>query len=72
MNKLILVLTLVMFGCANTQILEQSKQEKEYRRQILEMSDRENAYQPKNNGPIEMPKEWMDQWRDKPIDKNQK
>ena len=72
MNKLILILALVTVGCANTQILEQSKQEKEYRRQISEMSDRENAYQPKNNGPIEMPQEWMDQWRDKPIDKNQK
>jgi len=63
MNKLILLFALAMFGCANTQILEQSKQEKEYRRQISEMSDRENAYQPKNNGPIEMSQEWMDQWK---------
>ena len=63
MNKLILILALTVVGCANTQILEQSKQEKEYRRQISEMSDRENDYQPKNNGPIQMPKEWMDQWK---------
>ena len=63
MNKLILLLALAMIGCANTQFIEQAKQEKEYRRQISEMSDRENAYQPKNNGPIEMPQEWMDQWK---------
>ena len=62
MNKLILLLALAMIGCANTQFIEQAKQEKEYRRQISEMSDRENAYQPKNNGPIKMPQEWIDQW----------
>jgi hypothetical protein len=24
------------------------------------------------SGPLVMPQEWMDQWQDKPIDKNQK
>lgn len=63
MNKLMLVLSLVSVGCANTQMIAQSTQEREYRRQINEMSERENAYQPKYNGPIEMPQEWVDQWK---------
>ena len=69
MNKLILLLVLVMFGCANTQILEQSKREAAYRKLI---DDSQNATTPTAGpGPIEMPQDWMDQWRDKPIDKNQ-
>ncbi len=59
-----------MIGCANTQILEQSKREAAYRKLI---NDSQNATIPTAGpGPIKMPKEWMDQWRDKPIDKNQK
>jgi len=69
MNKLVLLLVLVMFGCANTQILEQSKREAAYRKLI---DDSQNATTPTAGpGPIEMPQDWMDQWKDKPIDKNQ-
>ena len=61
MNKLILVLMLSTVGCANTQILEQSRQEKEYRRLI---DDSQNATTPTAGpGPLEMPQEWMDQWK---------
>jgi hypothetical protein len=70
MNKLILILALVTIGCANTHILEQSKTEAAYRRLL---DENQNTTTPTAGpGPIEMPKEWMDQWRDKPIDKNQK
>ena len=70
MNKLILILALAMIGCANTQILEQSKREAAYRKLI---DDTQNTtMSTAGPGPIEMPQEWMDQWRDKPIDKNQK
>ena len=61
MNKLILLLALAMFGCANTQILEQSKRETAYRKLI---DDSQNATTPTAGpGPIEMPQEWMDQWK---------
>jgi hypothetical protein len=60
MNKLILILALVVVGCANTQILEQSKREAAYRKLI---DDSQNATTPTAGpGPIEMPKEWMAQW----------
>ncbi len=69
MNKLVLILALVAVGCANTQILEQSKREIAYRKLI---DDTQNTTMPTAGpGPLEMPKEWMDQWQDKPIDKNQ-
>lgn len=69
MNKLILVLTLAAVGCANTQLLDQSKREAAYRRLIDET---QNTTTPTAGpGPIEMPKEWMDQWQPKSIDKNQ-
>ena len=69
MNKLILILALAAVGCANTQILEQSKREAAYRRLL---DENQNTTMPTAGpGPIEMPKEWMDQWQDKPIDKNQ-
>jgi hypothetical protein len=61
MNKLILLLVLVMFGCANTQILEQSKREAAYRKLI---DDSQNVTTPTAGpGPLEMPQEWMDQWK---------
>jgi hypothetical protein len=61
MNKLILLLVLVMFGCANTQILEQSKREAAYRKLI---DDSQTATTPTAGpGPLEMPQEWMDQWK---------
>ena len=61
MNKLILILALAMIGCANTQILEQSKRETAYRKLIDES---QNATTPTAGpGPIEMPQEWMDQWK---------
>jgi hypothetical protein len=70
MNKLILVLALVMIGCANTQSLEQSKREIAYRRLLDET---QNTTAPTaGQGPLVMPKEWMDQWKDTAIDKNQK
>lgn len=69
MNKLVLILALSMIGCANNQIIEQSKREAAYRRLIDET---QNTTTPTAGpGPLEMPKEWMDQWQDKPIDKNQ-
>lgn len=69
MNKLILVLALSMIGCANNQIIEQSKREAAYRRLL---DENQNTTMPTAGpGPIEMPKEWIDQWQDKPIDKNQ-
>lgn len=69
MNKLILVLALSMIGCANIQLLEQSKREIAYRKLI---DENQNTTMPTAGpGPLEMPKEWMDQWQDKPIDKNQ-
>ena len=70
MNKLILILALVTVGCANTQILEQSKREIAYRKLI---DDTQNTTTPTAGpGPIQMPQEWIDQWQDNPIDKNQK
>jgi hypothetical protein len=69
MNKLILVLMLATVGCANTQIIEQSKREAAYRRTL---DDNQTTTIPTaGSGPLEMPQEWMDQWRDKSIDKNQ-
>ena len=61
MNKLILVLAVAMIGCANTQILEQSKREAAYRKLI---DDSQNATTPTAGpGPLKMPQEWMDQWK---------
>jgi hypothetical protein len=61
MNKLILVLMLSTVGCANTQILEQSKREAAYRKLI---DDTQNTtMSTAGPGPIEMPQEWMDQWK---------
>lgn len=69
MNKLILVLALAMFGCANNQYIENAKREAAYRRTL---DDNQNTTTPTAGpGPLEMPQEWMDQWKDKPIDKNQ-
>ena len=61
MNKLILILALAVIGCANTQILEQSKREAAYRKLI---DDSQTATTPTAGpGPLEMPQEWMDQWK---------
>jgi hypothetical protein len=61
MNKLILVLALATFGCANVQMLEQAKREAAYRKLI---DDSQNATTPTAGpGPIEMPQEWIDQWK---------
>ena len=69
MNKLILVLALAMFGCANNQYIENAKREAAYRKTL---DDNQNTTTPTAGpGPLEMPQEWMDQWKDKPIDKNQ-
>ena len=68
MNKLILILALVTIGCANNQIVENAKREAAYRRTL---DDNQNTIPTAGPGPIQMPQEWMDQWRDKPIDKNQ-
>lgn len=69
MNKLILILALAMIGCANNQIIEQAKREAAYRK-LLETPEA-NSIPTAGPGPIEMPKEWIDQWQDKTIDKNQ-
>ena len=61
MNKLILILALATIGCANTQVLEQSKREAAYRRLL---DENQNTTTPTAGpGPIEMPQEWMDQWK---------
>ena len=70
MNKLILVLALAMFGCANNQYIENAKREASYRK-LLETPEG-NSAPTAGPGPIEMPQEWIDQWKDKAIDKNQK
>ena len=70
MNKLILILVLATVGCANNQYIENAKREASYRRTL---DDNQNTTIPTAGpGPLEMPQEWMDQWQDKPIDKNQK
>ncbi len=69
MNKLILILALATVGCANNQIIEQSKREAVYRKLI---DENQNTTTPTAGpGPLEMPQEWMDQWKNSPIDKNQ-
>lgn len=70
MNKFILVLVLATIGCANNQIIDQAKREASYRK-LLETPE-SNSTPTAGPGPIQMPQEWMDQWQDKPIDKNQK
>jgi hypothetical protein len=61
MNKLILILALATVGCANNQIVEQAKREAAYRRTL---DDTPNATTPTAGpGPLEMPQEWMDQWK---------
>ena len=69
MNKFILILALVTFGCANIQVLEQSKREAAYRRLIDETQN--TTIPTAGPGPLEMPKEWIDQWQATSIDKNQ-
>ena len=70
MNKFVLVLAVAMIGCANNQYIENAKREASYRRTL---DDTQNTTTPTaGSGPLEMPQEWMDQWQDKPIDKNQK
>jgi len=70
MNKLILLLALAMLGCANNQYIENAKREAAYRRSLD--SEQGNTVPTAGVGPLVMPQEWMDQWKDKPIDKNQK
>jgi hypothetical protein len=61
MNKLILILLLAVVGCANNQYIENAKREAAYRRTL---DDNQNATTPTaGQGPLEMPKEWMDQWK---------
>jgi len=62
MNKLVLVLALVMIGCANNQIIEQSKREAAYRRLLDE--NQNTTIPTAGPGPIEMPQEWMAQWKE--------
>lgn len=69
MNKFIILLVLTTLGCANTQILDQAKREAAYRQQ-LDLSE-SSTIPTAGPGPIEMPKEWIDQWQAQPIDKNQ-
>jgi hypothetical protein len=61
MNKLILILALATVGCANNQYIENAKREASYRRSL---EDIPNATTPTAGpGPLEMPQEWMDQWK---------
>ena len=70
MNKLILVLALITIGCANNQYIENAKREAAYRRTIDDTQN--NTIPTAGPGSLKMPQEWIDQWKDKPIDKNQK
>jgi len=56
----IAVIAWTLFGCANTAMVEDAKRETEYRKSLETYG--ESKYEPKGTGPIEMPKEWMDQW----------
>ena len=60
MNKFVILIALTTFGCANTQVIEQSKREALYRSQLenYETSSVPTA----GPGPLQMPQEWMDQW----------
>jgi len=49
----------VLTGCANTADMKTAKIESEYRKQLLNTTNRPA---PGYNGPIEMPQEWIDQW----------
>lgn len=70
MNRFVLaILLLLTGGCANVQYLDQAKRETAYRQQI-DLSE-SSSVPTAGAGPLVMPKEWMDQWQDKPIDKNQ-
>ena len=61
MNKLILLLALAMVGCANNQYIENAKREAAYRRLL---DENQNTTTPTAGpGPLEMPQEWMDQWK---------
>ena len=69
MNKLILIFMLGMVGCANNQYIENAKREAAYRGTIDDTQN--NTIPTAGSGSLKMPQEWMDQWKDKPIDKNQ-
>ena len=60
MNKLILILLLALVGCANTQIIEQSKREAYYRKQLENYDN--NTVPTAGPGSIQMPQEWLNQW----------
>ena len=60
MNKFVLALLLFTVGCANNQIIEQAKREASYRRMLD--TGREDTIPTAGQGPLVMPKEWMDQW----------
>jgi hypothetical protein len=61
MNKLILILALAAVGCANNQYIENAKREAAYRKTL---DDNQNTTIPTAGpGPLEMPQEWMDQWK---------
>jgi hypothetical protein len=61
MNKLILILALAAVGCANNQYIENAKREAAYRKTL---DDNQNTTTPTAGpGPLEMPQEWMDQWK---------
>ena len=61
MNKLILILVLAMSGCANNQYIENAKREAAYRRLLDE--NQNTTISTAGPGPIEMPQEWVDQWK---------
>jgi hypothetical protein len=61
MNKLILILALAAVGCANNQYIENAKREAAYRKTL---DENQNTTTPTAGpGPLEMPQEWMDQWK---------
>ena len=63
-----LILTGLFFnllaGCANMDMAQQNKADAEYRKQTAEYVESQQNREQDNpaTGPIEMPKEWLDQW----------
>ena len=53
------IVVLALTGCANIADMKTAKIESEYRKQLLNTTNRPA---PGYNGPIEMPQEWIDQW----------
>lgn len=54
----------LLTGCANMDLAQQNKADAEYRKATQEyvVSQKSKTQDKSFNGPIEMPREWFDQW----------